>query len=348
MKEFEFIDRVMPDVPPLSPAQLAAARARLAAAGAARAAGPARGRRPAAYGWRGIALAAMAVVVVIGVVAFLAPSAGRKPVASTPGQLLNAAADKLAAQPQGSGRYWRLETEQVIRTKSPQGFLVEERSKDVLILGRNHDAYNWYEPVSARPYDAAAAEAWKRAGSPKLCPAPDCDPKLRFYPQRTLKRSLRLAPGWQPTLEELLALPREANALRTEALKHVPIGYDKGPDGWVQEAGLRLVADVPATPGTRAAAYRMLAALPGARVVDDVRDPLGRRGVTLQLPVNDVIRAQLVIDPGSGGLWAVQLVAPQPGLPQGLPAQASIIVRTGWSDARPVPPPGCRGCQGRY
>ncbi|MEV6035656.1 hypothetical protein AB0L65_31165 [Nonomuraea sp. NPDC052116] len=44
----------------------------------------------------------------------------------------------------------------------------------------------------------------------------------------------------------------------------------------MREAGIRLVRDVPATPGTRAAAYRMLAALPGARVVDDVRDPANR------------------------------------------------------------------------
>ncbi|MGW6501686.1 CU044_5270 family protein [Nonomuraea angiospora] len=364
MKEFEFIDRVMPDVPPLSPAQLAAARARLAEATAARtagrpaartpdwAAGPGVGRgrrrRPVAHGWWGIALAAMAVVLVIGAVVLLVPSQGREPVAATPGQLLNAAAAKLAAQPQGSGRYWWLETEHVRRGKGGEGFLVEERGKDVLVLGRDGDGYTWYEAVSARPYGAEAAEAWNRAGSPKLCPARDCDPNLRFYPQRTLEKYLTLALGWQPTLDELLALPREPNALRTELLRHVSLGYDKGPDDWVREAGLRLVTDVPATPGTRAAAYRMLAALPGARVLDDVRDPAGRRGVTLQLRVNDVVRVQLVIDPESGELRASQQVAPIRGLPQGAAAVATIVVRAGWSDARPVPPSGCSDCRGRY
>ncbi|MET9251783.1 hypothetical protein [Nonomuraea sp. NPDC003709] len=371
MKEFEFIDRVMPDVPPLSPAQHAAARARLAEATAARpaarptgrtarsaarptgrTAGPAarrvRGRRSVARGWRGIALAAMAVVLVIGAVVLLVPSPGREQVASTPGQLLDAAAGKLAAQPQGSGRYWWLEIEEVVRSKGTEGFLVEERGKDVLVLGRDHDGYTWYEPVSAKPYGAEAAAAWRRAGSPKLCPARECDPKLRFYPVRTLERSLSLAPGWQPTLEQLLALPREATALRTELLRHVPLGYDQSPDDWVRAAGIRLVKDVPATPGTRAAAYRMLAALPGARVVDDVRDAAGRRGVTLQLRVNDAVRVQLVIDPSSGELWAVQQVAPLPGLPRGVAGVASTVVRTGWSDARPVLPPGCRGCRGRY
>ncbi|MEW1843179.1 hypothetical protein AB0392_35005 [Nonomuraea angiospora] len=372
MKEFEFIDRVMPDVPPLSPAQLAAARARLAEATAARtaartagrpaarpaartpdrAAGPGvgrgRGRRPVVHGWWGIALAAMAVVLVIGAVVLLVPSQGREPVAATPGQLLNAAAAKLAAQPQGSGRYWWLETEQVRRGKGGEGFLVEERGKDVLVLGRDGDGYTWYEAVSARPYGAEAAEAWKRAGSPKLCPARDCDPNLRFYPQRTLEKYLTLALGWQPTLDELLALPREPNALRTELLRHVSLGYDKSLDDWVREAGLRLVQDVPATPGTRAAAYRMLAALPGARVLDDVRDPAGRRGVTLQLRVNDAVRVQLVIDPESGELRASQQVAPIRGLPQGAAAVATIVVRAGWSDARPVPPSGCSDCRGRY
>ncbi|WP_193318317.1 hypothetical protein [Nonomuraea phyllanthi] len=57
---------------------------------------------------------------------------------------------------------------------------------------------------------------------------------------------------------------------------------------------------------------------------------------------------QLVIDPGSGELWAVQHVAPVPGLAQVVPWSASIVRKAGWSDVRPVPPAGCKGCSGTY
>jgi hypothetical protein len=70
--------------------------------------------------------------------------------------------------------------------------------------------------------------------------------------------------------------------------------------------------------------------------------------VALQLRVNDAVRVQLVIDAGSGELWAVQQVAPMRGLPQGAAAVATIVVRAGWNDARPVPPSGCQDCRGRY
>ncbi|MFD0469745.1 hypothetical protein ACFQ0B_16570 [Nonomuraea thailandensis] len=74
----------------------------------------------------------------------------------------------------------------------------------------------------------------------------------------------------------------------------------------------------------------------------DVRDPAGRRAVTLELPTRGVVRVQLVIDPGSGALRAVRQVAEE------IPHVVTVIVSRGWTDARPVPPSGCRGCSGRY
>ncbi|MFD0469746.1 hypothetical protein ACFQ0B_16575 [Nonomuraea thailandensis] len=164
----------MPDVPPPAPEQVAAVRARLAQ----RAASPARRRRPLG-GWKGMALAAAAVILVIGAVAVLLPPPAPAPVATTPRQLLEAAADRLAAQPHTVLRYWRQDTEQIARTKGDGGYLVEERSRDVIAFGRDRDWYTWHEAVSAEPYDAEAAEAWRRAGSPALP-----GPRLRPRPAR--------------------------------------------------------------------------------------------------------------------------------------------------------------------
>ncbi|MEV0229580.1 CU044_5270 family protein [Nonomuraea sp. NPDC050786] len=345
MKEFEFIDRVMPDVPPPSPAQVAAVRARIAteAAGSRRAAPAARGR-----GWRGVVLAAAAVALVIAAIVVMVPRTGVRQVAATPERLLELAAAKLAAQPQGAGRYWRLETEEILRSKDEGDYTVENRGRDVLVIGRDNSRYTWFESVSAKPYSTEDTEAWKRSGSPRLCPARGCDKNLRFYPRRDPEHVLALADGWEPTVKEVLALPREAKALKAELLRHRSASSELSPDDWVLQTGARLVRDVPAAPGTRAAVYRMLATMPGVSVLDDVRDPMGRQGVTLQLPTRGADRVQLVIDPRSGELLAVQHMAPMPGLPQGVPWSASIIKKAGWSDARPVPPPNCDGCASRH
>ncbi|MFI6922264.1 hypothetical protein ACIBIZ_20160 [Nonomuraea spiralis] len=289
-REFEFIDRVMPDVPPPIPAQLAATRARLAEA--------ARATPLAASGLRVMVLAAAVVVLVIGAIAALMPPAARQP-AATPQQVLAAAAGKLAAQPQGTGRYWRMETEELFRTKGADGYLVEERGLDVLAFGPDSDVYSWYGAVSAIPYGAKNTETWRRAGSPKLCPARGCDKNLRYYPHRALDEALIF-------------------------------GADR-------KSGDKKASWAPT-----------LATLPGVSVIDNVRDPAGRLGVALQLLTSGADRVQLVIDRQSGNLLAVQHVAPIPGLRPGVPWLASIIKQAGWGDARPVPPPGCKGCTGTY
>ncbi|GAA2209604.1 hypothetical protein GCM10009850_050630 [Nonomuraea monospora] len=383
MREFEFIDRVMPDVPPATPEQRAAVRARLlehghGSVGDRRDVRPTgrRGRRGVTSGgrrgsprsrrggmpggslggwrgvlsggWRGVTLVAAAVILVIGAVAVLLPRSAPAPATLTPRQRLDAAADRLAAQPHAVLRYWRQETEIVRRTKGADGHLVEERASEVVAIGRDGDWYTWYEPVSTKPYGAAATEAWRRSGSPRLCPGRGCDPNLPVYPSRSMSRPLAVAPGWTATLPELLALPREAAALKAELLRRYPDGSDESRDQWLAQAARLLVVELPTTPGTQAAAYRVLAGLPGASVRDDVRDPAGRRAVTLQAPVRGVVSSQLVIDPDSGALWAAQQVAPVPGLAAGVPDVVTSIVRRAWTDARPTPPPGCRECSGRY
>jgi len=60
----------------------------------------------------------------------------------------------------------------------------------------------------------------------------------------------------------------------------------------------------------RAAAYRVLARLDGVKLVGDVRDPLGRRGVGLDAPIGYTrdARTRLIINPRTGDVLATQTV----------------------------------------
>ncbi|MGI5286319.1 CU044_5270 family protein [Nonomuraea polychroma] len=360
MREFQVIDEVMPDVPPASPAQIAAVRARIFdtaadTGGASRQERAGRVRRGTSvrrtnHGLVAAMLAAAAVALVITIVMVAVPRPSEQPVVTSARQALDAAADRLAAQPPATGRYWRLETQERTLNKDGLGFTTEERGDEVLVIGRDGHRYTWYEAVSTTPYGAAARRAWQQAGSPKLCPARDCDPNVRFYARHQLDQVLKLADGLDLTLNELLELPQEATALRTRLLKGYPANSELSREQWLAQAGVKLVARTPATPGTRAAGYRMLAGLPGVSVIDGARDVIGRQGVIVQVPpARGVAWTQLVIDRQSGEPLAVQQVAPIPGLSQKTVWKATIITKPYWTDARPVVPPGCRsGCTGTY
>ncbi|MET8989472.1 CU044_5270 family protein [Nonomuraea wenchangensis] len=330
MNEFQIIDSVMPDMPPSSTDQLAAARERVFA-GTRRP--PVRaGRRP----WRGTALVAAAVALVVGAVVALVPRPAAEPAAVTPMQKLQAAAAKLAATPEAEGRYWRRDTEQVQRTKNGDAYQVEERAREVLAFGPDREVYGWHEPISSKPYTAEGLEAWRQDGSPRLCPARGCDKNMPAYSSKDLDLALELADGLKPTLTELRNLPTEPTTLRARLLKsHNPRVAAKRAS-WLVGAASRLI-DSPATPGTRAAAYLLLANAPGIEVVDDIPGTFGLDGLALQSK-----EGQIVIDRRTGQLLGRQWLTPD-----GVAWSAEIVRKAGWSDVRPVPPAKCVRCTTR-
>ncbi|MFB4263251.1 hypothetical protein [Nonomuraea sp. GTA35] len=337
MNEFQVIDSVMPDVPPPSAEQLLAARERiLAAAPVSHVSMAGAGRRS----WTGMALVAAAVVLVVGVVVALVPRSAVKPVAVTPMQKLEAAAARLAATPEANGRYWRRATEHVVRTKSDHGYKVEERAMEVLAFGPDREVYGWHEPVSSKPYTAEDLKAWRRDGSPKLCPARGCDKNMPAYSSTDLEAGLELADGLKPTLTELRSLPKEPAALKARLLESYRPQVDAERERWLKEAASRLITS-PAEPGTRAAAYLLLAKEPGITVVDDVPRTFGLDGLALQDKTGQGVR-QIVIDRKTGHVLGRQWPAPD-----GVHHRAEIVRKVGWSDVRPVPPAGCVRCTTR-
>ncbi|MEU4323571.1 hypothetical protein [Nonomuraea dietziae] len=334
MNEFHVIDSVMPDVPPSSPESRLAARERVfgGSATATVAVRSRRGRRA----WTGMALAAVAVVITVGAVVALLPRPAVEPVAVTPMRKLEAAAAMLAATPEAKGRYWRRDIEDVMRTKNGPPYRVEERAMEVLALGPDREVYGWREPISSKPYTAEGLKAWRRDGSPRLCPARGCDKNMPAYSSADLDSVLELADGLKPTLTELRSLPEEPAALRARLLGHHDARVAGEREAWLAGAASRLV-DSPATPGTRAAAYLLLARAPGIEVVDGVPGTFGLDGLALQFE-----GGQLVIDRRTG-----QFLGRQGLTPEGAAWRAGIVRKVGWSDVRPVPPAKCVRCTAR-
>ncbi|SEG79799.1 hypothetical protein SAMN05444920_104752 [Nonomuraea solani] len=315
MKEFQLIDDVMPDVPPADETRTMAVRARVLA-------GP---RRLPAFSRAILAAAAVSLVLVGGYVAVPMLGGSEINTAATPepAAVLDAAADRLAAQPPGAGEWWRREMEQVsrIRTKADPTFVAEWRVKDVLWVNRLGRRQTDRGEVSAKPFTPADERAWKEAGSPELCPAGDKCQLGRVY-----FSSLGLS------LDPVPELPTEAGALKAELLRQLTTKEPGDENGWLWAAGKWLLLDTESTPGTRAAVYRMLAGLPGVQVADGVTDLDGRAGVALTYDDRG-LRHRILIDRDGGELLAVQ----DESVAEGKMFESYLVKRLGWTDEAPRP-----------
>ncbi|GGS72729.1 hypothetical protein GCM10010156_34510 [Planobispora rosea] len=370
MNDFKIIDDVMPDVPPPAAGTVAGARAR--------AFRPHRsGRRFPA--WAGVLVAATATVAVIGTavavpllgdgadgragdgVTATATALSADPSAE---EVLDAVADRLARRQEPERAHWRVEMDRFVRLSFDGGkFLVEERGREVRWAGPDGPTVIVVSSVGAEPLTAADRAAWEKAGSPRICGADsDCDNdqipygRTRYIPHLPQDYGLSSV---QLTPQELRELPQDPAELKEEilerwaaALKDIensdtPAGGNTPSDDekvwWV---GTGLLIETPATPQTRAAALRMLSALPDVRITDGSRDVEGRAGLALTRETGGPYAERIVIDRATGDPLALEevLTAPVPnlkGLPAGSVAFSRLVRRIGWTDEAPVLPEGC-------
>lgn len=165
------------------------------------------------------------------------------------------------------------------------------------------------------------------------------------------------------SLAQLAALPTTADGLRAFFLAHQGGATNPRPGGtaneWVADAATYMLATEPVPPAVRAAAYELLAGLPGVRNAGPATDPLGRLGTAVVLPVrtlgffatwyNQVASGtvfEVIIDPGSGQLLAVERVLARrgpAGLRKGAVVDWTAVKSAGWTDHAPkraISPPG--------
>ncbi|MGW3633449.1 CU044_5270 family protein [Streptomyces sp. NPDC005122] len=155
------------------------------------------------------------------------------------------------------------------------------------------------------------------------------------------------------------ALPSTSDALRRylETLYARDNGADSGTSGraaWMLRQAGNLIT-MPVKPSVRAAAYRVMADLPGVRVVGHVTDPLGRTGVGVEFPQSygtplGTTRERLVVDPSTGAMLSDQtlLVTPSAraktaGLAAGMTVSNAATTRMGWGERQISVPKNTRG-----
>lgn len=139
------------------------------------------------------------------------------------------------------------------------------------------------------------------------------------------------------SLAEVRAFPVDPVALRRVlARKAEAIGIDlahltaDGMDGYVVEATTGLLARAPLTPAQRAAAYRLLATVPGVELVGTDTDSMGRDGLLLRY-VGSKKTKELLVDRGSYQVLAVYIQ----GHSRRKFNTRTVFTIPGWTDEEP-------------
>ncbi|TWD17611.1 hypothetical protein FB570_111224 [Streptomyces sp. T12] len=288
--------------------------------------------------------------------------------------LLLSAATKAETSP-SEGTYWQTDSQSAavevvgeaghlfaVRTASSSRWSVgvREASKSLRVNGLN---------FVTEPLTAADHARWREAGSPGtvFSAASPLGDEVKFALTMGTRRPTvtrtdfgdkiyALGPH-NVSYRELRDLPATKSELRQllERLHAEDDGAHSAADrsAWL----LRVAADLvtmPVKPGVRAAAYRLMADLPGVQVDTGVTDPLGRVGVGVTFPGTSPtplggVRQQLVVDPSSGELLAEQTLLIEPsakargaGLKAGTAVNYSAMTRMTWSEEQIALPRSAR------
>jgi hypothetical protein len=377
MDEIQLLRDLYEPPAPAPAREVAQARARLDAVTRTR-----RSRRRWVLPASGLATATAATVAVVVAM----PGTSRPVPAVTPGGttartvLLDAA---LAAdrQPASTGKYWHVDSQiRWFQKVKAGGYLIASTSRSEFWADRNGKATSRVRYLGARPARPADKAAWRKAGSPhafltvegkRTTTSPEKQVTVRGSATELL---LGLGAAAQAGLDRLQEAPATPDRLRTWLLslpdsptQREPIPAAKlrgikpgrpipsGPpapsevelDHWLFVQGADLILYSPVTPKVRAAAFRMLAALPGVKLIGTVHDADGRKGTAVAM--NDIdpgdkpepLQHRLVIDPADGRALADEEVVLgkniiYPDLPAGSIASTTTVTTAGWTERSPA------------
>ncbi|MET7392436.1 CU044_5270 family protein [Dactylosporangium sp. NPDC005572] len=210
--------------------------------------------------------------------------------------LLLVAAQHNDAKPVESGRYWVVRTEHGMPRTTDEQWLAT-RAGDPSVAYIRGPSGGW----AARPMQGHTADNnFLVAGLPRSAAA-------------------------------LAALPTEPGALKARLLDwYAEKGSGENRDEFLFYAGAGLVLDLPVPAPVRAAAYRMLAQLPGIATLGPVTDALGRNGVAVAYSRRGdsgaVGQQRLVIDPATGAALALE------SWTNGVRQSYGAVLAARWSD----------------
>jgi hypothetical protein len=252
-----------------------------------------------------------------------------------------AAAEHVTHGP-ATGRFWQVREEQFQvlgggTIAHPYDIVLPSVTQMWLSPVAGRRDYYYSRQLGAHPGTPADVAAWRAAGSPRrwvfgsgrpLTTTPAAPEETWDYGHGKvgyLEGDLSFL-----TLRQFRALPAStaglARALRKEAMgtwsaRHPGSGGATA-DQLIWDEALALLAD-PVSPRVRSAAFRVLAQLPGVRLLGRMRDPLGRSGYGIGTG-RTALGEIAIIDPSTGSLLASEI----PGGSGGpTPAQARTMKR---------------------
>ncbi|WP_213451429.1 CU044_5270 family protein [Rhizomonospora bruguierae] len=260
------------------------------------------------------------------------PAATTAPAPRTARELLLVAAEQSAADPTGGGRYWVLDqvhgSLRQVGPKSRPYNIIERRGlrswEAMTAAGRS---VGFFRDLGAEPFTAEDRAAWQADGSPTqwTLPAPEGVPGAepiiisgRPRPETVERGAARPMPpgvkdgnapyylaGGSILRAELAAIPTDPTALKAWLLKRLKASEVQEATGYsLFWSAKTLVFDLPVSPRVRAAAYRMLADVPGVTSLGTVTDQRGRAGMAVGFARKGDgghwSQTRLIIDPRTG------------------------------------------------
>lgn len=243
------------------------------------------------------------------------------------------------------------------RTGRPAGFQysVIERSQSEDCLEPPHGRWpggtvtGYYQSLGAQFPTAADQAAWRRDGSPTRVGAWYANQSDSFQPGPQLRTGPKK--GWG-NYASLLAGPAKLKAELSAQLpgRNDPVmKMEERSTGWSYPvirndmlfyAAVGVMGD-PVRPAVRAAAYRVLASVPGVQVKPGIRDITGQVGTAVWLshPGDKAVDYEL-IDPANGYLLGDEniTVTHLLGLPPGSVLTYNERVSSGWTNTLPSQP----------
>ncbi|MEV8639269.1 hypothetical protein AB0395_47205 [Streptosporangium sp. NPDC051023] len=266
--------------------------------------------------------------------------------------------------------YWRVET---IFTKTHphavgSGYHLTQRRVSTEWLSPEGRSWNGFRELGAKPATKKDEAAWRADGSPTIWDYRTEGMKVHLSTQPG-KGSVQAAKG-RPngfrlgekyvTYQQLQALPMEAEALRKQLTAEVNTWIDEAAeeakttdpkatkndwlvnlDRYVAERAAELLYANPVPDKVRTAAYQVLKTTKGVSDLGRSKDPLGRSGQKLALPVSSskgsVLKQQLLVD-----TTAMTLLAEYTDLNDGgktMLGQSGVeTFKAGWTNDKPAVP----------
>ncbi|MBA9002443.1 CU044_5270 family protein [Thermomonospora cellulosilytica] len=315
----------------------------------------------------GLAGAAAAVAVAVAVSGTTPPDPAPQPSAQdlSARTVLLAAAEKATTTPDAKGTYWRVKTLTALPvTVGPKDNRYTMERLRIREHWTTRQGREWVGDrlAGARPRTPADEAAWRKDGSPTRWDlgVGDTVDRQRIHLHTAPRpgtlidagqtRGFSIGERWL-TFEQVQSLPTDPRALRA-ALTLTRLRDDKeNPDRanpvppeaqaiYAAQSLTALLAQVPAPPKVRAAAFRALADMPEARSLGRVKDPQGRTGVGIVITNSyqgATTTTRLIVDPATSSVLSSNITAGRDGARIDK-EMATVYLEVGWTDTRPQPP----------